>query len=61
MIMNRKALQPSLIISPMPLFMKTLRASLTLWRRNDVRKFDVDATDDFVKRNQWQENKHFNV
>ena len=27
----------------MLLFAKTLRASMTLWRRNDVRKFDASA------------------
>ena len=28
---------------PMLLFAKTLHATMTLWRRYDVRKFDADA------------------
>ena len=43
MTLHRKALRPWLIISLMPLFAKTLRLSMTLWRRYDVRKFDADA------------------
>ena len=31
------------VISRMLLFTKTLHASMTLWRRSDVRKFDDDA------------------
>ena len=30
-------------MAPMLLFAKTLHESLTLWRRNDGRKFDGDA------------------
>ena len=36
-------MRPWLIISPMLSFAKTLHAYMTLWRRNDVRKFDADA------------------
>ena len=38
-----KVFRPWLFILPMLLFAKTLRASMTLWRRYDVRKFDTDA------------------
>ena len=43
MTLHRKALPPWLIISPMLLFPKTLRASMTVWRCYDVRKFETDA------------------
>ena len=43
MTLHGKALRTSLIILPMLLFAKTLRTSMTLWRRNDIRKFDADA------------------
>ena len=55
MMLNQKTLQPLLIISPM----LTLRASMTLWRRNGVRKFDVDAI--LLREIQLLENRYFNV
>ena len=32
-----------MVILPMVLFAKSLRTSLVLWPRNDVRKFDTDV------------------
>ena len=43
MALHGKALRPWLIIMTMLLFAKTLHATMTLWRRYDVRKFDADA------------------
>ena len=43
MVLQGKALQPWLIISLMLLYARTLRASMTLWGRNVVQKFDTDA------------------
>ena len=43
MTLHRKSLQPLLIISPMFMVAKTLRASMTLRRRYDVKKFDTNA------------------
>ena len=58
-MLDWKALQSLLIISSMLLFMKTLRASMTLRRRNDVRKFDIDAI--LLREIQLSENRYFNV
>ena len=43
MMLHAKALWPWLIILPIFLFAKTLQVSMTLWRCNDIQKFDADA------------------